>query len=171
MNTTVETAQKGTSAWRSPWVIGWVSLVVAVLVVNGTMIYLAFATNPGLVNDDFYERGQHYEETLISKRMIDPGWTIRSDIPDGIAVNEETMIRVVLVDKAGQPVSPDKVTFYAYRPSDKAADFSRPMEPEDTGRFAVKTSFPLYGYWDTLIAVEHEGEEYTAGRRIRIAKP
>jgi nitrogen fixation protein FixH len=171
MQLRAETIDKGTPAWRSPWVIAWVALVLVVLVVNGTMIYLAYATNPGLVNDEYYERGQDYEETLISRRAEDPGWTIKADIPRAIAANEDTTIRVFLVDKAGQPVTPDKVTFYAYRPSDKSADFSLPMEAEDTGRYGVKTQFPLYGYWDSLIAVEHGGKEYTAGDRIKVAKP
>jgi len=167
----VQTSAKGTPAWRSPWVIAWVGLVVAVLGVNATMVYFAIATNPGLVNDDYYERGQDYEETLISRRKADPGWTIRAEIPRGIAANEEATIRVSLVDRAGQPVIADKVRFYAYRPSDKSADFSLPMPLVEAGRYAANTRFPLFGYWDTLVAVVHDGREYTTGDRIKIARP
>jgi len=171
MSSRAETAGKATPAWRSPWVIAWIGLVVAVLVVNSTMVYLAFATNPGLVNEDYYERGQDYEETLISRRNADPGWAIKVDVPRGIAANEETTVRAVLVDRVGQPVAPDEVTFYAYRPSDKGADFSLPMVAQAPGRYAAKTRFPLYGYWDTLVAVVHDGQEYTTGERVRIARP
>jgi len=171
MQTTTSTGVKAVSAWRSPWVIGWVGLVAVVLGVNLTMVFLAIATNPGLVNDDYYERGQHYEQTMMSRRARDPGWVLRTDIPADIKANERTTLRVFLVDKAGQPVIPDGVTFFAYRPSDKAKDFSTPMVAEGDGRYAAAVSFPLFGAWDTLVAVEQGGEEYTTGMRIGVARP
>lgn len=171
MQTTTSSEVKVTSAWRSPWVIGWVGLVVVVLGVNLTMVVLAVATNPGLVNDNFYERGQDYEKTLMSRLARDPGWTLSADFPSDIKVSEPTWLRVFLVDKAGQPVSPEAVTFFAYRPSDKAMDFSRPMVEEAKGRYAAQVTFPLFGAWDTLVAVEQGGDEYTTGARISVARP
>lgn len=171
MQTATSTGVKPTSAWRSPWVIGWVALVVVVLGVNLTMVVLAVATNPGLVNDNYYERGQHYERTMMSRLARDPGWTLTADFPDEIKPNEPVTLRVFLVDNAGQPVSPDGVTFYAYRPSDKAMDFSTPMGEEGKGRYAARLSFPLYGVWDALVAVQQGGDEYMTGARIRVARP
>jgi len=160
-----------TPAWRSPWVIGWVALVVLVLGVNLTMVYLAIVTNPGLVNEDFYDRGQHYERTMASKLANDPGWTMRLDLPESIRVNEPSRIRVLLTDKAGEPVSPDRVSFFAYRPSDKGQDFSAVMEEEAPGRYGLQLSFPLVGFWDGLVAVTQGGEEFTLGERISVAGP
>lgn len=166
-----EMGTKPVSAWRSPWVIGWVGLVVAVLGVNLTMVYLAIATNPGLVNDDYYERGQNYEHNLVSRLAKDPGWTMRPDFPRDIQLNKPTTLRVFLVDKAGQPVTPDSVTFYAYRASDKSMDFSVPMTEEGKGQYAAQVSFPLFGFWDGLIAVKQGEDEYTTGDRIIVARP
>lgn len=171
MQTTTSSEVKGTPAWRSPWVIAWVGLVVAVLGVNLTMVVLAVATNPGLVNDNFYERGQDYEKTLMSRRARDPGWTLRTDFPSDIKANEPATVRVVLVDKVGQPVTPEGVTFFAYRPSDKSKDFSVPMTEEAKGRYATQVSFPLFGSWDAVVAVEQGGDEYTTGTRILVARP
>ena len=166
-----ETGINPTPAWRSPWVIGWAGLIVAVLAVNLTMVYLAIATNPGLVNDDYYERGQHYENTLVSRLAKDPGWTMRPDFPRDIELAEPTTIRVSLVDKAGQPVTPDSVTFFAYRASDKSMDFSAVMSEEGKGRYAAKVSFPLLGFWDGVIAVKQGEDEYSTGERIIVARP
>ena len=47
MDSTAADQRKTVSAWRSPWVIAWIALVITVLGVNLTMVYLAFATNPG----------------------------------------------------------------------------------------------------------------------------
>ena len=39
------------------------------------------------------------------------------------------------------PVQPDSVTFYAYRPSDAARDFSVPMERQTKGLYSAKAQF------------------------------
>lgn len=163
--------KRANSAWRSPWVMGWIGLVVVVLGVNITMVYLAISTNPGLVTEDYYERGQDYERTLISKLERDPGWEMSADVPGDIRAGVRTPVRFFIVDKAGQPISPDSVEFFAYRPSDVERDFSMPMTEEGRGRYLAEVSFPLIGIWDTMVAVTDEGEEYTLGKRVNVQRP
>jgi len=167
----VPTPDRSNSPWRSPWVLGWIGLVATVLVVNVTFVYLAFATNPGLVNDDYYERGRQYEKTLVSRLAKDPGWTLHADVPDDLRAGEAATILITLVDKTGQPVIADQVRFYAYRPSDKAQDFSAPMVATGLGQYSVRVLFPLFGVWDGLIAVRQGDDEVTIGERIRVARP
>lgn len=169
--TTAADQHKPLPAWKSPWVIAWIALVVAVLGVNAVMVYLAFATSPGLVVEDFYERGQSYERTMLSRGARDPGWTLRADIPQAISAGVATPIRFFLVDKAGQPVTPDSVELFAYRPSDSSRDFSRVMTEEGPGRYLAEVSFPLIGVWDTLMAVRHGEDEYQVGQRINVQRP
>lgn len=171
MQAAVTSTERSNSPWRNPWVLAWIGLVVSVLVVNGTFVWLAFSTNPGLVDDDFYERGQHYEKTLASRLAKDPGWTMHADIPDDLTAGLGGSILVTLVDKAGQPVKPERVTFYAYRPSDKSADFSVPMSQIGPGQYLARVSFPLFGVWDGLVAVTQGEDEFTSGQRIRVARP
>lgn len=166
-----QTGRRPTPALRSPWVLGWIALVVAVVAVNGTMVYLAISTSPGLVKADYYERGRDYERTIVSRRERDPGWLMRADIPRPLTAGVEVPIRLVLVDQAGQPVDVEGATFYAYRPSDVSRDFSAPMVREGEGRYLVKTSFPLVGVWDTLIAVTQGGDEFSIGERVSVARP
>jgi nitrogen fixation protein FixH len=171
MKTTAAAQRKPLPAWKSPWVIAWIALVVAVLGVNGVMVYLAVATNPGLVVEDFYERGQNYERTMHSRTERDPGWTLRADIPEDVSAGVPTPIRFFLVDKAGQPVTPQSVEFFAYRPSDVTRDFSIAMTEEGPGRYAAQVSFPLIGVWDTLVAVRTGEDEYQVGQRITVRRP
>ena len=171
MQTVAVSEQKPVSAWRSPWVIAWIALVVAVLGVNALMVYLAVATNPGLVVEDYYERGQNYERTVHSKGARDPGWVLRTDIPADIGAGERTPIRFFLVDKAGQPVTPETVELFLYRPSDATRDFSVVMAAEGPGRFIANVSFPLIGVWDTLVAARNGDEEYHVGQRIEVRRP
>jgi nitrogen fixation protein FixH len=171
MQATPRSPSKPTSALRSPWVLAWLGLLVTVLAVNLVFIYFAITTNPGLVNANYYERGQEYEKTMISRLARDPGWLMRADIPQPLTVGVEESIRLVLVDRAGQPVDVDEATFFAYRPSDVSRDFSIPMIREGEGRYLVRTSFPLIGVWDTLIAVKTGEDEYSVGERVNVARP
>ncbi|QGU33569.1 FixH family protein [Thermochromatium tepidum] len=159
------------AALRNPWVLGWIGLVALVLGVNLVMVYLAFATNPGLVNADYYERGRNYERTVLTRQARDPGWLIRADIPASLQVGQTASIRVFFVDRAGQPVDPEAVTFHAYRPSDAARDFSLTMNREGRGRYGVETAFPLIGVWDTLIVARLGADEFSISERLRVGAP
>lgn len=171
MQTTAQSSSKSTPALRSPWVLAWLGLIVTVLAVNATFIYFAIATNPGLVNANYYERGQDYEMTMVSRLARDPGWLMRADIPQPLAAGVEESIRLTLVDRAGQPVDVDEATFFAYRPSDVSRDFSIPMIREAKGRYLVQATFPLIGVWDTLIAVKTGEDEHSVGERVNVARP
>ena len=74
------------SPWRSPWVIAWVSMLVVFFVANMVMIFLAVDRNPGLVVDDFYERGQDYEENMLKRQAADPGWNMKLSEPEKIEI-------------------------------------------------------------------------------------
>ncbi len=160
-----------TPAWRNPWLIGWFALVAVFLAVNGVMIYLAISTNPGLVVEDYYDRGQYYEHNLASKLAQDPGWALSANVPKDVKAGQAQVLRFFVSDKAGQPVAVDGATFYAYRPSDVGRDFSSPMETEAPGRYVVTVSFPLVGVWDTLFAARLGGDEHSLGQRLIVARP
>lgn len=171
MPTTAAKENKSVPGWKSPWVRASIGLVITVLAVNGVMVYLAVTTNPGLVVEDYYERGQSYERTLFSKEARDPGWVLSADIPQDISAGVRTRIRFVLVDKAGQPVTPDGVELFIYRPSDATRDFSVTMTEEAPGRYLAEVSFPLIGVWDTLVAAHNGDDEYHIGKRIEVRRP
>lgn len=156
------------SAWRSPWVIAWVAMVVIFFTMNVIMIYMATDNNPGLVVDDFYERGQDYEKNMLKRQARDPGWEMRIVLPKKIEVGQPVTCRFKISDQAGQPVSPDAVIFYAYRPSDKDADFSLPMQQVEPGIYETEVIFPLLGAWDTLVSAKQGEDEFNTPKRIGV---
>ncbi|MDJ0806122.1 MAG: FixH family protein [Gammaproteobacteria bacterium] len=159
---------KKNSAWRSPWVIAWVAMVVIFFTMNLIMIYMATDNSPGLVVDDFYERGQDYEKNMLKRQARDPGWKMRVELPRKIEVDQTVVCRFRVSDKAGQPVQPDGVTFYAYRPSDKDADFSVPMKLVAPGLYEAEVRFPLLGAWDTLVSARKGEDEFNTPKRIGV---
>ena len=148
------------SAWRSPWVIAWVGMLLAFVLVSGYRIYLAVQTNPGLVHEDYYDRGQDFEKNRLKKIARDPGWKMKLDAPETVDLGKPALYRFRVMDKTGIPVTPDSVTFYVYRPSDAKQDFSVPMQEIGKGEYEVEVTYPILGLWDILVSVKNGRDEY-----------
>jgi len=148
------------SAWRSPWVIAWVGLLVTFVLVSCYRIYLAIETNPGLVDENYYARGQDFEQNRLKKMARDPGWKMQLEAPEVVDIGKPAHYRFRVTSKSGTPVTPDAVTFYVYRPSDAKMDFSLPMQEVGVGEYQAEVTFPTLGVWDILISVKNGVDEY-----------
>jgi nitrogen fixation protein FixH len=154
------------SWYKSPWLMGWLLLVAIVLAVNAYMIAQSINDFPGLVVDDFYERGQNYEENIVSKLENNQKWTTQFKLTD-IYVNKQTLITFLIKDNKGKAAKVDKITLFAYRPSDAKKDFSVPMKPsEDNKSYQTKMTFNNKGRWDLLASIIIEGTEVNYAQRI-----
>ena len=154
------------SAWRSPWVIGIGVMIVIFLAANAVMIFLATGRGPGLVVNDYYSRGQDYEQNMLKRLAKDPGWSMTIEAPGFVDVAKPSVFRYRVATKEGAAVTPDTVVLHAYRPSDAKADFSAPMTRGEDGVYQVEVSFPLKGVWDVLVSATQGEEEYSTHRRI-----
>lgn len=154
------------SPWRNPWVQGWIGLLVVFLIANMVMIYLAVTHNPGLVVDDYYERGQDYEQNMLKRQARNPGWQMQIVAPERVDVATPARYGVRITGKDGYPVSPDAVTFHAYRPANAKLDFSVTMQASDSGVYEADISFPSLGVWDILISAKHGDDEYHLSHRV-----
>ncbi len=150
------------SAWNSPWVWTIIGMLSIFVLANIYTIYRAGDSSPRLVNEEYYKRGEDYEENLLKRMARDPGWKMKITAPDFIDVDTPATFHFSVVSKDGAPVEPDSVAFFAYRPSDGSYDFSLPMEQEAPGRYKVEASFPLKGVWDILVAAKQGEDEYHA---------
>jgi nitrogen fixation protein FixH len=163
-------ATKANSPWRSPWLLGWIGLLVAFLMANSYMIYLATSGGPGLVVKDYYDRGQDYEKTMMERKALDPGWNMKVMAPESIVMAKEVIVNFSVQDKEAKPVNRDSVVFHVYRPSDANQDFSVPMQRIDDGLYEARMSFPLPGAWDVLVTVPNGKIEVNFPKRIDVAK-
>ena len=154
------------SAWRSPWVIGWTALLALFFVFSGVRVYLAVTTNPGLVDEDYYERGEALSRDRLKRERRNPGWTMEIEAPEYVDIGVPTLFGFRVSDREGDPVTPDSVTFYVYRPADASLDFSKPMREVGPGHYMVEASFPLLGVWDILVSSTHGEDEYNVPYRI-----
>lgn len=170
MIVTNKISQDNPRAWRNPWVIGWVTLVAIVLLVNIVMISLAVLTNPGLVSEDYYERGRNYEKTVTTKIAARQAlaWTISTDFPVNPVMHNSEKYRFTVVDKNGVPVSQAQATASIYRPSDVNADFQVEMNELVPGVYTGDFNFPLKGRWEVTVSLKHGDDVYDFSRRVNV---
>ncbi len=158
------------SPWRSPIIMIWSGLLLLFFIANGIFIYLALNSNPGLVIDNYYERGQDYENNMLKRRAIDPGWNMRIELLGVPVLDQPAEIRFHLSDQSGNLLLPDRVVLYAYRPADAKGDFEMRMSELHTGVYQADVSFPLLGVWDLLIVVSKDSAEHSEALRVNVAK-
>lgn len=163
-------SQDNPNAWRNPWVIGWIALVVVVLGVNIVMISLAFITNPGLVTEDYYEQGRDHEQN-VNKRIAARAalaWSFSADFPIDPVMNRNERYRFTAVDRNGMPLTNGQAALKAYRPSDADADFLVTMSETVPGVYEADVRYPLKGYWEITVSLKHGEDESDFTRRANV---
>lgn len=163
-------SQENSQALRNPWVLGMLIFLLVFLAVNAVFIYTAFKTAPSLVVEDFYERGEAYEqmqEQIAREKAL--GWSGVLMVPANSRVNQVQTYEAFIQGKNSAGLLLDSVMLYAYRPSDKNADFSAEMHKSATGSYVTDISFNLPGTWDIIVEAKRGEDEFTITRRIQIA--
>jgi len=163
-------SQNNPYAWRNPWVIGWISLIVVVLLVNITMISIAFITSPGLVEKDYYEKGQDYEQNINKQKAARNAlaWSYTTHFPAQPVIHTSSHYSFDLLDKYGVVLSDAKVVFSAYRPSDVNADFQVNMIETVSGRYEAKITYPLKGLWQYTISIKRDADTFGFTQRTSV---
>jgi nitrogen fixation protein FixH len=138
------------------------------LLVNLIFIIFAYVTNPGLVTEDYYDKGQAYEQNILKIRAAQAAlrWETKLATPEAIVVNRPDTYRFSAVDHRGIPVMDAEVTMVAYRPSDADADIHLPLRQVAPGQYQAELGLPLPGIWDINITVIDGDKRYETGRRV-----
>jgi len=125
--------------------------------------------SPGLVSENFYERGRDYATERAAREAAWPsGWKVRLDAPTPYPVGIPSPLRIAAVDDHGLPVQAERVELFAYRPSDSTADFRVELVREAPGVYGGMVNFPLVGLWDLIVQMEAGEQRYDVARRIRV---
>jgi len=156
------------SAWRNPWVWLLAGIMGTTLIVNGILITIAFLSPPGLVVEDYYEKGKEYfyNQAQLREETDRLGWSLSLDLPLAPQLNISEAYLVRVVDSAGIPVSDAKAEFAAFRPVENGRDFTQPMRDVGAGYYAAYVSFKLPGKWDLIITVQQGEDKMDIAKRI-----
>jgi len=166
-------SQSHKKAFRNPWVLGLIGMLLVVLAINIAMIVTAFVTSPGLVSKNYYAN-----EIALQKHIIDRmrarealGWKVTLRMPHPIVTALPGEVWFAVNDRQGKPVSGAKVVLHAYRPSNAGDDFEVPLHESSPGKYSTNMSFPLKGIWDLIVTVDHGKDSYEVARRVAALAP
>ncbi len=123
-----------------------------VVSVNFFYIYISSKTWRGIVTEDSYHKGLHYNDTIIRvKKQAETGWKAAIKYQKISGLSGEFFIK--FLDKNSQPITDADVTVNFKRPTQVGFDFSQKAELNNS-LYEAKIIFPLKGQWDVeLVAV------------------
>ncbi len=156
-------------AWKNPFVIGWVGILVLVVTVNFFMVAMAIVTAPSLTVGDFYAKGNKMGEIIAKRRYMDElGWQM--DLPiTTIEQNKSQNLTLTITDKYNVPFYVDSAVLYFFRPSGKQHDgelnFTRTYQ---VGVYTAEINLPLKGKYDLIMEVVKDGKVFNSGRSIMV---
>ena len=159
-------------AWKNPFVIAWVVILLIVLSVNFFMVSMAIVTNPGLVVDDYYEQGKRMDVILAEqKRMETIGWQLDVDMPV-LSEGKKATVKLSVLDKTDKPIDVETAILYFYRPADRNLDGMVHMKKVDgVGLYEQELSLPAKGKWDLIMEVTKGDIRINLGRSIMVKDP
>lgn len=166
-------SQDNPEAMRNPWILGGLGLIGVFLLVNAVFIYYAITTSPGLVTEDYYDKGRNYEDNVLKIIAAQNAlqWETKLAVPGSILIHQPDMFRFSAVDSRGLPIMDADVSLVAYRPSDADADFKVRLNQVAPGQYQASIAFPLPGIWDLNITVLDGDNTFNMSHRISAQLP
>jgi len=151
--------------FKNPWFLMVLGLIAVALAGTVWMAIIAGSTSPGLVSEDYYEKGKNYFHKAPEEQKSSQ-WRLNLLVPAKASVGQPQLYRFYVIDDAGKPLAGGAATLYAYRPSDASADFRVKMKLSDVGTFTASVAFPLPGTWDLIAQVESQGKQVDIAQRL-----
>ena len=139
---------------RSVWPYAIIAVFVLFAAYIGSMVYQAMQTDVNLVSADYYK-----QELVHQQRMDAVART--AALPTPVQVRHDAARRRLTLELpaalAGEAVQ-GQVHFF--RPSDKALDFTLPLQPAADRRQSINTSKMAPGLWRVQLDFTAGGQAY-----------
>lgn len=157
---TIKQRQRG--YWIPYIFFGMFAVIIAV---NGTLVYWATSTWPGLSSSNHYEKGLAYNEVLQDVREQEAlGWQVQAEL--GELQGGVGPLTVTLKDSDGKPLYAERVEAHLIRPTVEGLDSQTLMTEAGAGVFRAEASLPEPGVWDLVLVVEEGGRELVSKQRL-----
>lgn len=146
-----------------PWI--FVAGFGLVVLVNGTMIWIATATWTGIATNRAYDKGLTYNRNLeAAARQEALGW--QASISAALEGERSGTIEVALSDDEGRPVGQAEVVVTFERPTHEGYDFALPLTQTGRGAYAAAFDVPLLGLWDLRLVATRDDDLFVASERL-----
>jgi nitrogen fixation protein FixH len=146
--------------WRFfPWFVA--TGMLAVVAVNGGMVYAALHTFPGNAGSDGFDLSNHYNSVLDRVARQDAlGWAVRAEVAPG----DHPVI--VLTDRSGAALSGAGLRAPVSRPVGAPHTKEERFTEVSPGRYVGAEVLDEKGQWDLLLSATAAGQSVSATRRI-----
>jgi nitrogen fixation protein FixH len=125
----------------------FLAFFAAVFVVNGAMIYSAISTHTGLVANEPYRKGLHYNDRIAADvQQASLGWA------EALDVTREGLVRLKLTRPDGRPVPGLKIEGVLGRPSTNRHDIKVALAEKTPGTYEAELAPLAEGNW--IISLE-----------------
>ena len=162
-------SQNNKQAMRNPWVIGWLSSLIVVVIVNTAFIVTAYKTNPGLVMENYYEQGRNYERTVL--QLIDARDSLEWDVSmevGSVLVSEPATLIVTVLNRKGEAVTGLSGQLQLYRASNQSHDQVVSLSEVESGLYQARYTLVLQGIWDLILTISSDKGDYVVEQRINV---
>lgn len=140
------------------WIVGICGFFLAVFVVNGFVAYFALSGRSQLIEEQSYEKGLVYQETIDQlQTAIDSGVGIDlSFLPANETRN--VVLQAQLTNQQSEPVTDATLSVLAKFAPDAAIDFSGMMKEHKPGTYQIALDEARPGVWILDVAAELDGK-------------
>ena len=164
MQNEIKTAQHHAGVKKSDRWIPWyfVAFFVVLAILNGIFVTIANTTHRGVVTENAYTKGLHYNQTLAAAAQQQQlGWSAEIDFI-------QPALSLRLRDRHGRSIEEAKVVAYLTRTTQAGHDFQVPLPPIGDGIYAQDVRFPIKGQWHVRMAATWQQQHYQQSQRISV---
>ena len=158
------TEEKRPTPSKIPYI--FVAFFAVIFLVNAAFIYFSNKTWRGIVTEDSYQKGLHYNDTLKQvETQKNLGWKTAIKYKNLGAA--KGAISVEALDKNSAIIKGAKVYINCKRPTQEGFDFAQELKFDGTSHKAEIT-FPLKGQWDVEVVVTKDENVFQEVKRYVI---
>lgn len=150
---------------KSMWpkiIIGFFGVVFTV---NFFFLYVSLKSYDGLTDEDYYEKGLHYDSIKKSEESL--GWNIEIKLDSSEADTTGSSVVVGITDAAGDLVSDANVVVDLRRPATSRYDRTVTLT-ESAASYRASIEIPMDGLWDIRVRAEKSGAALERTFRVRV---
>ena len=155
---------------RDKW-IPWyfVAFFLVICSVDGVMAYFAITTRTGVVTEQYYERGLHYNDTVKqAEKQAALGWAGDIQFVASADSKMKGNLQFALNDRNANAIAGAKVTARIVRPTQDGHDEFLVLNELSAGQYASPLAFPMEGQWDIEVAVTSGENKFQLNKRLVI---
>lgn len=148
---------------KTLWPRAIIAFFSVVLAINGFFIIKSITSFDGLVEDNYYEKGLKYDETIRRNQRL--GWDIELYFT-GINTGAQNIAKVVILDSKGKPVEGASVHITLKRPA--TSRYDRDFGLVSSGyAYHGAVTVPAIGIWDFAVRAERGSDRLEKTFRVR----